>query len=106
MIGFIKKIKDLLSLSDRIHMIQNELNELETRIGLSVNEHSKSFEKRIQDMTFAYTKNLDDTKSDYLKRYLEQRMNGMQYDLSQIPIKLQLMQDKIDTLRIEKIDEE
>lgn len=101
MIKLFKRIKDLLSLSDRIHMIQSELNELETKIGLSVNEHSKSFEKRIQDMTFAYTKNLDDTKSDYLKKYLEQRMNGMQYDLSQIPIKLQLMQDKIDNLRLE-----
>ncbi len=39
------------------------------------------FEKKLQDMSFAYTKNLDDAKSDYLKRYLEQRLDGMKYDI-------------------------
>jgi uncharacterized protein YicC (UPF0701 family) len=91
------------TLSQRITLVENELNELDKRLESAVNQYSKQFEKKIQDMTFAYTKNLDDTKSDYLKRYLEQRMDGMQYDISQIPLQIAEMKQDFHQ-KIEKLE--
>jgi|SRR6266853_3039809 predicted SprT family Zn-dependent metalloprotease len=98
MIHWIQNIKSLLSLSKRIGIIESEIQEMEAKLTQSVVHYSKEFEDKIQHMAFAYTKNLDDTKSDYLKRYLEVRMNCMQAELSQLPQKLQAMQGVVDRL--------
>ena len=98
MIRWIQKIKSLFNLADRLSVIESELNELETKLQLAVNQYSKDFEKKIQKMAFDYTKNLDDTKSDYLKRYVEVRMDCMQKELSQIPITILNEQEKYNFL--------
>lgn len=100
---FIKKIKEIYNVSQRINVLETEIKEMDSRLKESISNYSaefhriikeieqssfKQFKKKVQDMTFAYTKDLDDTKSDYLKRYLEQRMDGMQYDVRQIPLQL------------------
>ncbi len=93
---FINKIKALWYISERIAFIEGELRELDARLDRSVIDKSNQFEKKIQEMTFAYTKNLDDTKSDYLKRYLEQRLDGMQYDINQFPKMLQAAEESMN----------
>ena len=101
--GFIQKIKDMWNLSQRLAVIETEIKEIDARIEHSINEYSKQFEKKIQDMTFAYTRNLDDTKSDYLKRYLEVRLNCMDENVRQLPNKIARLQEELDgiTLRLE-----
>lgn len=108
MMLWIQKLKALFSLADRILFIEKEINEIDSRIKKSMEEHSKQFEKKIQKMSFAYTKNLDDTKSDYLKRYLEVRMNCVQQELNALPAKLGAMRDDILKLenKIEKQDDD
>lgn len=101
MIRFIKKIKGILLLNERIFSLETQINELDELFKQSISDHSKQFEKKIQDMTFAYTKNLDDTKSDYLKRYLEQRMNGMQYDIKQISLQIMPLSERIGLLEFD-----
>lgn len=90
-----KKIKDVFALSARIENLSAEIKEFDKQMKHSMRLHTKEFEKKIQEMTFAYTKNLDDTKSDYLKRYLEVRLNCMQQELSSIPSRLAGMQNEI-----------
>jgi hypothetical protein len=103
-----KKIKDLLALAARMENMQLELDEFDRRVKESIKESSKDFEKKIQEMTFAYTKNLDDTKSDYLKRYLEVRLNCMQQELTSLPLKLSAIKEDLLRLenKIENQDEE
>ncbi len=96
MMGFIQKIKDMWALSERLMFIENELKELESRMANGVLEYSKQFEKKIQDMTFAYTRNLDDTKSDYLKRYLEQRLDSMGYAVDEIPRQIDGLRESLN----------
>lgn len=96
MMGFIKKIKSVLTLTDRIFSLEQQIGELDTIFKNSLVEYSKKFEKKIQDMSFAYTKNLDDAKSDYLKRYIDQRLNGMQYDITQLPERINLLSDQVN----------
>jgi predicted SprT family Zn-dependent metalloprotease len=98
MIQWIQNIKALWNLSKRIGIIESEIQEMESKLEQCVDHYSKEFKNNIQQMAFAYTKNLDDTKSDYLKRYLEVRMNCMQAELSQLPQKLQAMQGVVDRL--------
>ena len=101
MIQWIKKIKDLLSLSKRIGIIESEIAEMECKLkGMSVH-YGIEFEKKIQQMTFNYTKNLDDTKSDYLKRYLEIRLDCMQKELSYLPSKIEKIENKLQLFMIE-----
>lgn len=101
MIQWIKKIKELLSVASRIHVLESELNELDTKLKQSVNEYSKKFEERIAQMTFDYTKNLDDTKSDYLKRYVEVRLNCMQNELTSFPGKIYELSDRFNQRLLE-----
>ncbi len=100
MMGFITKIKEIYRVSKRIQVIESELNELDAKLEKAVNEYSKQFEKKIQEMTFAYTRNLDDTKSDYLKRYLENRMNCIQSEVSSIPNRLAALQSNINDIAL------
>jgi DNA anti-recombination protein RmuC len=111
LIGFVRKIKRLLDLSQRLEMVEVELNEIDIKVQKSINQYSKEFEKKIQKMTFDYTKNLDDTKSDYLKRYLEVRMDCIQNQVKDmIPKAFKQLQDNVSLieLRLEelKADEE
>ncbi len=101
--GFIQRIKDIWTLSQRITLVENELNELDSRFEQAINQYSKQFEKKIQDMTFAYTKNLDDTKSDYLKRYLEVRMDCVDEQVRSLPLKIAHLQQELEgiTLKLE-----
>lgn len=92
---FFYKIKAIFSLTDRLLFLEREINEIEERIKKIMEEHSKVFEKKIQEMTFAYTRNLDGTKFDYLKRYLEIRVNCMQQELNSLPNKINNMQAKL-----------
>jgi uncharacterized protein YicC (UPF0701 family) len=102
--GFIQRIKEMWTLSQRLTLVENELNELDKRLENAVNQYSKQFENKIKDMTFSYTKNLDDTKSDYLKRYLEVRLNCMDEQVRQLPGKISNLQKEVDgiTLRLEE----
>lgn len=106
MIKFLNKVKKLFSLSDRIHLIESELNELESKLDDSVKEYSKKFEKKIQEMTFNYTSNLDDTKSDYLKRYLETRLDCIQQELMLIPGKICSIENKMVEIESRISDED
>jgi len=78
----IRKIKELFRLSERLIFVESEMNELEAKVNQVFESRLKDFEKKIQEMTFAYTKNLHDTKSDYLKKYVETRLDCMQGELS------------------------
>lgn len=60
MIGFIKKIKDVLTLTQRIFSLERQIGELDAIFKNSMIEYSRQFEKKIQDMSFAYIKNMDD----------------------------------------------
>jgi hypothetical protein len=104
MIKWIRRIKEVFNVSNRIAVLESELLELDAKLKNSVIEHSKQFEKKIKDMTFAYTNNLNDTKSDYLKRYLEVRMDCMQQTLTNLSS--QLPDLKSDIYRIEQQIEE
>lgn len=104
MMGFIRKIKELYTISKRLTCIESELNELDARLEKAVLEHSKVFEKKIQEMTFAYTRNLDDTKSDYLKRYLEVRMNCLSDQVNNVLPSISVLNKDIQ--RIEQLIEE
>jgi hypothetical protein len=95
MIRFIKKIKDLFALSNRMENLEHELKEFDARVQNLIDDGILQAEKKIQALSFAYTKNLDDVKSDYLKRYLEVRLNCMQQELSSIPMRLSSMQHDI-----------
>lgn len=107
MIKFIRNIREIYRISLRLSSIDSEIKEIDNKISTSMARYSKEFENKIQQMTFAYTKNLDDTKSDYLKRYLEARMDGVQYQLSQLPHQISCMRSEINiiALRIENIEE-
>jgi hypothetical protein len=98
LIKLFKRIKELFTLSERISVFESELREMEGKFILMSAQYGVEFEKKIQQMTFAYTKNLDDTKSDYLKRYLEVRMNCMQQELISLPHRIQ---NQMDALRLE-----
>ncbi len=88
MIQWIKNIKSLLSLSRRIGIIESEIAEMECKFKGMYVHYGIEFEKKIQQMSFDYTNNLNDTKSDYLKRYLEMRMDCIQQELSAMPKKI------------------
>jgi len=101
LIQWIKNIRDLLSLSKRIGIIESEIAEMECNLkGLSVH-YGLEFEKKIQQMTFDYTKNLDDAKSDYLKRYVEIRLDCMQKEISCLTSKIEKMENKLQLFMIE-----
>ncbi len=106
MMNFVRKIRELLALSQRISLVESQINEIDVRIKDAMNQYSKDFEKKIQDMTFAYTRNLDDTKSDYLKRYLETRINCISEQVRLIPERMSQIQSEINdiSLRIENND--
>jgi hypothetical protein len=105
----IKKIKELFSVSSRIAVLESELSEIELNIKNTIdinlkqlrtllNDEFKACEAKIQKMTFDYTANLEDTKSQYLKRYVEVRMDCMQQELSQIPLKIAAIQGDMNKL--------
>jgi len=108
MIQWIKNIKSLLSLSRRIGIIESEITEMECKFKGMYVHYGIEFEKKIQQMTFDYTKNLDDTKSDYLKRYLEVRVDCMQNQLtSLLPGIIKQLKENVDMmdLRLERLEE-
>ncbi len=94
----IRKIKELFALSDRLIFIESEMNELQTKVNNIFDDRLKEFEKKIQTMTFAYTKNLDDTKSDYLKRYVETRLDCIQSEVSRLPSQINRMNSDISEI--------
>ncbi len=75
MISTVKKIKKIYSLLKRISALESELKNIDEKLSKSMDNHLKQFEQKIQNMTFAYTCNLDDAKIDYLKRYLDARLD-------------------------------
>lgn len=105
--GFIKRCKEIWQLSQRIRVIENEIKEIDQKLEIAVREYSKQFEKKVQDMASAYVADLDDVKSDYLKRYVEQRLNGMQYDIKQIGEEISCLGQNMDEKlhRLENIEE-
>lgn len=70
----------------------------EAKIKDVFNRELKIFEEKIKQMSFNYTKNLDDVKSDYLKRYLETRVDCLQLSITDIPNKLIGLQNQVTTL--------
>ena len=102
MMRFIRTIKNMYAMSQRIETLESEVNELEEKLKGSIDNYSNQFEKKIQQMSFAYTKNLDDTKSDYLKKYLETRMNCIQESIKQIPHRMVAMERELKALILEK----
>jgi phage host-nuclease inhibitor protein Gam len=98
MFKFIKNIKELYALIQRVQTLDSEMNQLNTVLNDAVANYSKQFEKKIQEMTFAYTKNLDDTKSTYLKKYLEVRMDCIQDQINTIPQQLLAMEQGLKSL--------
>ena len=102
MIKFIQKIKDLYNLSKRIDKLQKTVIKLEKKISDNVEENLKHFEEKIKQMSFAYTRDLDDAKSDYLKRYFETRMNCIQQEVTNIPRRMATMQQELKALILEK----
>lgn len=89
MFGIIKKIKGLLILSNRISGIEDDIK-----------NHCEICEKKIQDMAFAYTNDLNDAKSDYLKRYIETRMSCMQNEISSVSSEISRLDQSM--LRLKK----
>ena len=98
MIKLFKRIKDLFALSERISIFESELREMEGNFIQMTAHYGEEFEKKIQKMSFDYTKNLDNTRSDYLKRYLEVRMDCMQQELTSLTYRIQ---NQMDALRLE-----
>jgi hypothetical protein len=114
---FIKKIKDLFNLSQRIAILESEIQEIDINIEHTIEETLKefqrisrielvNFEKKIQQLSFDYTANLEDTKSQYLKKYVEVRMDCMQQELSQIPEKIGRIQADMNKLLTVNKDKE
>ena len=98
MIKWFRSIKNGINVAARLALIESELREIDSKIQERMHHYSVEFEKKIQQMTFDYTKNLDDTKSDYLKRYVEVRLNCMQSEINIYPIKISSMQKEIDKI--------
>jgi hypothetical protein len=105
MIQWIKDLKNLIKLSRRIGIIESEIEEIECRY-IAMNAHfGLEFEKKMQKLTFDYTNNLDDTKSQYLKRYVEVRMDCMQRELKAIPKKIEDAKESMKYLLTQKNEE-
>lgn len=119
MIRWCKKIKQLFDLSSRIAIMESEIKELDNKIKKSVLAYSQEFElnikktfkeketefeNKIQQMSFAYTANLDDAKADYLKKYLECRLDNMGHQLRILPETLRAMQSDIRRISIEVLE--
>lgn len=98
MIKFFMAIKDFKKAVNEIKKTEQKIKKLEMRITSTFDKELKIFEEKVQKMTFAYTNNLDDTKSEYLKKYLETRLDCLQNTLYSIPKKLESMQSKILSL--------
>lgn len=99
--SFIKKIKQLFDISNRISLIESQLNELDERLEKNFYEYSVKFEKKLKKMTFAYTSNLDDAKSDYLKRYLENRLDCITNEIRSLPRQFKELPKKLESLEYE-----
>lgn len=87
-------LKDLNATLKKIKRIEEKLIPLEKRLTIMLDKELKLFEEKIQKMTFAYTSNLDDSKSEYLKRYLETRLRFMEETIISLPLKLADMQGR------------
>lgn len=101
MIKFFKKVCGIYNLALRFKALESEINLIETRLKESVKNYSKDFEKHVHQMTFDYTRNLDDTKSDYLKRYLEVNINSIQNQVNAIQNKIDATFNNVSVIKQE-----
>jgi hypothetical protein len=100
MIKWFRSIKAALNMASRLALIESELNEIDIKIQERMIHYSNEFERKIRQMSFAYTKNLDDYKSDYLKKYLEVRMDCIQKQVDEFPKEIEKIQSNYDKLMI------
>ena len=90
-----------------MEVIEDSIVRIEEMMNKNVNDNLKLFEEKIQKMSFDYTKNLDNTKSDYLKRYLENRMDCIQNEVSNIPKRISELRCGMESIdkRLEYFEE-
>jgi hypothetical protein len=81
---FIKNIKRLFDLLNNFEQIKQTIIENKKDLFNLYDLLSKNLENKIERMTFDYTKNLDGTKSDYLKRYIEVRLNCIEQSTNKL----------------------
>ncbi len=96
MIKFIRKIKKSINVLNNIEELERKTKDIQRKLAQTAEENSKHFEEKIKQMSFDYTKNLDDTKSDYLKIYLETRINCLQQSIYAIPKQIEGMQERLN----------
>ena len=106
MIKFIRTIKRLYNISNEFKTLQSELNEFEGKLKDSVQNYYKEFEEKIQQMTFAYTRNLDDTKSEYLKRYLEEHIKCLHGADTKLSMRVFSMEKQLQSLILDNEHED
>ncbi len=102
MIKWVRNINKMRAVKD-VHDVGDILDKLLLRFKDDV-------DKVIQEKTFAYTKDINDTKSDYLKRYLETKYNGVSDSIMDLQLKINPMQVRIEALEKDleerRLDEE
>jgi|GEM_PF-6383932 hypothetical protein len=79
---------------EKLQKVELLISKPESEFTKILSEHLKQFEEKIQNMAHAYTANLDDVKSDYLKRYLEIRLKSL---VDEVALR---MPDEINRLRV------
>lgn len=78
MIEFVKNViamyrlaKNIKGYDDHLRfLVEININKLADEASLLYEENIKKFEDKIQQLSFAYTADLNDTKTEYLKRHL------------------------------------
>jgi len=79
---------------EKLQKVELLISKPESEFTKILSEHLKQFEEKIQNMAHAYTANLDDVKSDYLKRYLEIRLKSL---MDEVALR---MPEEINRLRV------
>lgn len=105
MIKFIKNMMNCNKDAKKIKKMISKIEDFEKNIDSKLNLTLQEFEKKLQQMTFAYTSNLPDTKSEYLKRYLEVRMDCVQNQIRDLPEKLERLRHDVLSLEQWKASE-
>jgi len=95
MMKFVKKCRQIW-VAKRIQDGQKAVDNIGKQLDKMLVTFKDDVDHILETKTFAYTKDLNDTKSDYLKRYLEQRLDCMASSISAMSSSINELSARID----------
>lgn len=100
MIRFIKTLLRARRIETRIQIIEDKIARLNNNVE-SVNENEIKFKASIHNIASGYTANLNDDKSEYLKKYVEGSLARLSYTFNGINESIHKLEQRTQSLENE-----